>query len=132
MLSGHRASVCPTNSNTTCSSATARRTRRWCARWRSGCGRTVCSTTLNTQLFNSQPPPGTFRFRDPLNKERRFLPLRLDDAPIKDSGWFRKDDDVYWQFANRTRSRTLATLRDTLPPKLLSGEIGVGEITSSN
>ena len=26
---------------------------------------------------------GTFRFRDPLNKERRFLPLRLDDAPIK-------------------------------------------------
>ncbi len=22
---------------------------------------------------------GTFRFRDPLNKERRFIPLRLDD-----------------------------------------------------
>lgn len=40
--------------------------------------------------------PGTFRFRDPLNpafakrlrvgrQERRFLPLRLDDAPIKGS-----------------------------------------------
>jgi hypothetical protein len=28
---------------------------------------------------------GTFRFRDPLNKERRFLPLRLDDTPIKGS-----------------------------------------------
>src|SRR6185295_16801103 len=28
---------------------------------------------------------GTFRFRDPLNKERRFLPLRLDDALIKGS-----------------------------------------------
>lgn len=28
---------------------------------------------------------GTFRFRDPLNRERRFVPLRLDDAPIKDS-----------------------------------------------
>ncbi len=28
---------------------------------------------------------GTFRFRDPLNKERRFVPLRLDDAPIKGS-----------------------------------------------
>jgi len=28
---------------------------------------------------------GTFRFRDPLNKERRFIPLRLDDAPIKGS-----------------------------------------------
>lgn len=26
---------------------------------------------------------GTFRFRDPLNKDRRFIPLRLDDAPIK-------------------------------------------------
>ena len=25
------------------------------------------------------------RFRDPLNKERRFIPLRLDDAPIKGS-----------------------------------------------
>ena len=24
---------------------------------------------------------GTFRFRDPLNKERRLLPLRLGDAP---------------------------------------------------
>ena len=39
----------------------------------------------NSQLstFISEPPPGTFRFRDPLNKERRFLPLRLDDAPIQ-------------------------------------------------
>ena len=27
----------------------------------------------------------TFRFRDPLNQERRFIPLRLDDAPIKGS-----------------------------------------------
>jgi small GTP-binding protein len=28
---------------------------------------------------------GTFRFRDPLNKERRFIPLRLDNAQIKGS-----------------------------------------------
>src|SRR5206468_4084235 len=27
---------------------------------------------------------GTFQFRDPMNKERRFIPLRLDDAPAKD------------------------------------------------
>jgi small GTP-binding protein len=27
----------------------------------------------------------TFRFRDPLNKKRRFIPLRLDHAPIKGS-----------------------------------------------
>jgi hypothetical protein len=25
------------------------------------------------------------RFRDPLNQERRFIPLRLDEAPIKSS-----------------------------------------------
>jgi type I restriction enzyme S subunit len=29
--------------------------------------------------------------------------------------------------ANRAQSRTLATLRDTLLPKLLSGEVRVGE-----
>jgi hypothetical protein len=28
---------------------------------------------------------GTFRFRDPLNKERLFIPLRLDATPIKGS-----------------------------------------------
>jgi hypothetical protein len=33
----------------------------------------------------AQLESGTFRFRDPLNKERRFIPLRLDDAPIKGS-----------------------------------------------
>lgn len=27
----------------------------------------------------------TFRFNDPLNLSRRFIPLRLDDAPIKGS-----------------------------------------------
>jgi hypothetical protein len=27
----------------------------------------------------------TFRFRDPLNKDRRFVPLRLDDAALSDS-----------------------------------------------
>jgi hypothetical protein len=33
----------------------------------------------------SQLEAATFRFRDPLNKQRRFLPVRLDDAPIKGS-----------------------------------------------
>ena len=27
----------------------------------------------------------TFRFQDPLNHDRRFIPLRLDDAPTKGS-----------------------------------------------
>ena len=43
---------------------------------------------LSANAFGSdwaQVEAGTFRFRDPLNKERRFIPLRLDDAPIKGS-----------------------------------------------
>ena len=43
---------------------------------------------MSANAFGSdwaQLESGTFRFRDPLNKERRFLPLRLDDAPIKRS-----------------------------------------------
>ena len=31
----------------------------------------------------SQLESGTFRFRDPLNKDRRNLPSRLDESPIK-------------------------------------------------
>ncbi len=31
----------------------------------------------------AQLEAGTFRFRDPLNKERRFIPLQSHDAPIK-------------------------------------------------
>ena len=33
----------------------------------------------------AQLESGTFRFRDPLNKDRRLIPLRLDDAPIRGS-----------------------------------------------
>ena len=43
---------------------------------------------MSAQAFGSdwaQLEAGTFRFRDPLNKERRFIPLRLDAAPIKGS-----------------------------------------------
>lgn len=45
---------------------------------------------------------GTFRFRDPTNKARRFIPLRLDDADIKDSlkqfayvDWRKRSDEQY-------------------------------------
>ena len=41
---------------------------------------------MSANAFGSdwaQLESGTFRFRDALNKERRFLPLRLDDTPIK-------------------------------------------------
>jgi WD40 repeat protein len=43
---------------------------------------------MSVNAFGSdwaQLEASTFRFRDPLNKERRFIPLRLDDAPIKGS-----------------------------------------------
>jgi hypothetical protein len=43
---------------------------------------------MSANAFGSdwaQLEAGTFRFRDPLNKDRRFVPLRLDDAPIKGS-----------------------------------------------
>jgi small GTP-binding protein len=43
---------------------------------------------ISAHAFGSdwaQLEAGTFRFRDPLNKERRFIPLRFDAAPIKGS-----------------------------------------------
>jgi TIR domain len=43
---------------------------------------------MSANAFGSdwtQLETGTFRFRDPLNQERRFIPLRLDDTPIKGS-----------------------------------------------
>ncbi len=43
---------------------------------------------MSANAFGSdwaQLEAGTVRFRDPLNQERRFIPLRLDDAPIKGS-----------------------------------------------
>jgi small GTP-binding protein len=43
---------------------------------------------MSAQAFGpewAQLEDGTFRFRDPLNKERRFIPLRLDETPIKGS-----------------------------------------------
>ncbi len=45
---------------------------------------------------------GAFRFRDPANKDRRFIPLRLDDADIPDMlrqfayvDWSERSDDEY-------------------------------------
>jgi len=44
---------------------------------------------------------GTFRFRDPLNRERRFIPLRLDDAPIK--GSLAQFLYIDWRLADRAQ-----------------------------
>ena len=91
-------------------------------------GSRVLALCMSANAFGSdwaQLESGTLRtgrrpFRDPLNEERRFLPLRLDDASTNHSDWLRKDY-MRWQFANRTQSHTLATLRNTLLPKLLGG-----------
>ena len=43
---------------------------------------------MSANAFGSdwaQLESGTFRFRDPLNKERRFLPLRLDEKTCADA-----------------------------------------------
>jgi len=43
---------------------------------------------MSANAFGSdwvQLEAGTFRFRDPLNKDRQFIPLRLDEAEIKRS-----------------------------------------------
>jgi len=54
-----------------------------------GLGRSrVLVLCMSAHAFGSdwaQLESQTFRFRDPLNKERLFIPLRLDDAPIKGS-----------------------------------------------
>src|SRR5438034_4733859 len=75
---------------------------------------------MSASAFGSdwaQLEAGTFRFRDPLNKERRFIPLRLDDAPIK--GSLAQFLYINWQAANREQEyaklleacRTGGTLR---------------------
>src|SRR6478736_1330807 len=56
---------------------------------------------MSASAFASEWPAlerQTFRFRDPLNKERRFIPLRMDDAKPKGSlaqfayiDWRKKD-----------------------------------------
>src|SRR5437762_3928135 len=57
---------------------------------------------MSANAFGSdwaQLEAGTFRFRDPLNKERRFIPLRLDNAPIK--GSLAQFLHINWPLANR-------------------------------
>src|SRR5215216_2690986 len=59
---------------------------------------------MSANAFGSdwaQLEAGTFRFRDPLNKERRFIPLRLDETSIPGSlaqflylNWFPEDREL--------------------------------------
>lgn len=71
---------------------------------------------MSANAFGSdwaQLESGTFRFRDPLNKERRFIPMRLDDAPIK--GSLAQFLYINWLPANREReyAKLLEACRST-------------------
>ena len=70
---------------------------------------------MSANAFGSnwaQSEAGTFRFRDPLNKQRRFIPLRLDDAPIKGSlGQFH-----YIKWLHEDREQEYAKLLEACRP----------------
>ncbi len=66
---------------------------------------------------------GTFRFRDPLNKERRFIPLRLDDAPIK--GSLAQFLYIKWRPADREQeyAKLLEACRPPARPPTAEGQV---------
>jgi len=64
----------------------------------------------------SQLEASTFRFRDPINRNRRFIPLRLDQAPIP--GSLAQFSYIMWTPEQREREypRLLAALKLQEPP----------------
>ncbi|WP_295444065.1 TIR domain-containing protein [uncultured Thiodictyon sp.] len=72
---------------------------------------------MSTNAFGSdwaQLEAGTFRFRDPLNKERRFIPLVLDDAPIR--GALAQFSYISWPLMGREQAypKLLEACRSTM------------------
>ena len=65
-----------------------------------------------------------FRFRDPLNKDRRFIPLRLDNAPIK--GSLAQFLHVDWQSEQRAQAyaKLLAACRPAGEPAAREAQTG--------
>ena len=45
----------------------------------------ICKSLNSTKSDWSKMESGAFRFRDPLNHDRRFIVLRLDEAPLENS-----------------------------------------------
>jgi hypothetical protein len=73
----------------------------------------------------SQLESGTFRFRDPLNKDRRFIPLRLDESPIKGS----LSQFLYINWLPAAREEEYSKLLDACRPVAMSTEVeGQGAI----
>src|SRR5215213_9269985 len=70
----------------------------------------------------------TFRFRDPLNKERRFIPLRLDDAPIKGS----LAQFLYINWRSASREQEYAKLVEACRPKIDARALASPDVESGN
>ena len=90
---------------------------------------------MSANAFGSdwaQLEAGTFRFRDPLNKERRFIPLRLDNAPIKGSlaqflyiNWLPADrEQEYAKLLEGCRSPEPQDCTEELKPTPLTRPVG--------
>jgi small GTP-binding protein len=81
---------------------------------------------MSANAFGSdwaQLEAGTFRFRDPLNRERRFIPLRLDDAPVK--GSIAQFLYINWLSAERHKEYVKLLEACRRPAKLLNEEAQV-------
>src|SRR6266699_3641955 len=88
----------------------------------------VLAVCMSANAFGSdwtQLEAGTFRFRDPLNKERRFIPLRLDDAPIK--GSLAQFLYINWRPADREQQYVKLLEACSTPIETLT-EVGASEV----
>ncbi len=74
---------------------------------------------MSAQAFGSdwaQFESYAYRFRDPLNKEQRFVPLRLDTAPIK--GTLAQIQYINWLPGEQDYAKLLEACRPPAPPLL--------------
>jgi len=73
---------------------------------------------MSAQAFGSdwaRLEASTFRFRDPLNKERHFIPLRLDDASIK-SALVRFHRDTFYRHSLRRQRQNFGDCKELVNP----------------
>ena len=86
---------------------------------------------MSAHAFGSdwaQLEAGTFRFRDPLNRDRRFIPLRLDDAPIK--GSLAQFLYINWLPKNREQeyAKLLEACRPPAKPPTVESEVAPAQV----
>ncbi len=70
----------------------------------------------------------TYRFRDPLNKERRFIPVRLDASPIK--GSLAQFHYINWLPADREQeyAKLLEACRPSAKPLAVEAQVARGQV----